>query len=155
MYNKNIKKSERKQKTSRLCDKNSIVGLLSKSDRKQIHQESHGKRIELSALVERRVEKDCRHNSFKYTATSFRQNMVMLLFPPSFLCSIQSYKLINTIDLKRYGFVSSPQMVLVATPQVGEKEVSYSAITDWIADKLKQEFQAREKTVINYLFQYY
>jgi hypothetical protein len=32
-------------------------------------------------------------------------------------------------------------MVLVATPQVGEKEVSYSAITDFIADKLKLEFQ--------------
>jgi hypothetical protein len=31
-------------------------------------------------------------------------------------------------------------MTLVATPQVGEKEVSYSAISDWIADKLKQEF---------------
>lgn len=40
-----------------------------------------------------------------------------------------------------YGFVTNPQMVLVATPQVGEKEVSYSAITDWIADKLKIEFQ--------------
>jgi len=36
--------------------------------------------------------------------------------------------------------VSNPQMTLVATPQVGEKEVSYSAISDWIADKLKQEF---------------
>ena len=32
-------------------------------------------------------------------------------------------------------------MTLVATPQFGEKEVSYSAITDWIAEKLKQEFQ--------------
>ena len=40
-----------------------------------------------------------------------------------------------------YGFVEKPQMTLVATPQVGEKEVSYSAISDWIADKLKQEFQ--------------
>lgn len=98
MYNKNIKKSKRKQKTSRFCDKNSIVGLLSKSDRKQIHQESHGKRIELSALVERRVEKDCRHNSFKYTAASFRQNMVtsLFLFPPLFY----SIQLINIIDLK-------------------------------------------------------
>lgn len=40
-----------------------------------------------------------------------------------------------------YGFVTNPTMILVATPQVGEKEVSLSAITDWIADKLKQEFQ--------------
>lgn len=32
-------------------------------------------------------------------------------------------------------------MALVATPQVGEKEVSYSAISDFIADKLKLEFQ--------------
>lgn len=40
-----------------------------------------------------------------------------------------------------YGFVEKPQMTLVATPQVGEKEVSYSAISDWIAEKLKQEFQ--------------
>lgn len=34
-------------------------------------------------------------------------------------------------------------MVLVATPQVGEKEVSYSAISDFIADKLKLEFQVK------------
>jgi len=40
-----------------------------------------------------------------------------------------------------YGFVDKPIMVLVARPQVGEKEVSYAAISDWIAEKLKQEFQ--------------
>jgi len=40
-----------------------------------------------------------------------------------------------------YGFVEKPVMVLVARPQVGEKEVSYTAISDWIAEKLKQEFQ--------------
>lgn len=45
------------------------------------------------------------------------------------------------IHFFRYGFASNPQMVIVATPQVGEKEVSYSAISDWIAEKLKQEFQ--------------
>ena len=32
-------------------------------------------------------------------------------------------------------------MILSATPQVGDKEVSYSAISDWIAEKLKNEFQ--------------
>jgi hypothetical protein len=36
-------------------------------------------------------------------------------------------------------------MTLVATPQVGEKEVSYSAVTEWIADKLKLEFQVNIK----------
>ncbi|CAF0990777.1 unnamed protein product [Brachionus calyciflorus] len=40
-----------------------------------------------------------------------------------------------------YGFVTKPKMDLVATPQVGEKEVSYTAISDLIADKLKLEFQ--------------
>jgi hypothetical protein len=32
-------------------------------------------------------------------------------------------------------------LIIVATPIVGEKEVTYSAISDWIAEKLKQEFQ--------------
>jgi hypothetical protein len=40
-----------------------------------------------------------------------------------------------------YGFVSPPVLTLVPTPQVGEKEVSYTAISDFIADKLKSEFQ--------------
>lgn len=40
-----------------------------------------------------------------------------------------------------YGFVNSPNMTIVATPQVGEKEMNYTAISDWIADKLKSEFQ--------------
>jgi hypothetical protein len=40
-----------------------------------------------------------------------------------------------------YGFAKKPNILLVATPQVGEKEVSYSAISDFIAEKLKQEFQ--------------
>jgi hypothetical protein len=40
-----------------------------------------------------------------------------------------------------YGFVSKPQITLVTTPQVGDKEVSFSAITDWISEKLKVEFQ--------------
>jgi hypothetical protein len=39
--------------------------------------------------------------------------------------------------------VTTPELILVATPQVGEKEVSYASITDWIAEKLKQEFQVR------------
>jgi hypothetical protein len=34
----------------------------------------------------------------------------------------------------------------VATPQVGEKEVSYPAVTEWIADKLKLEFQVIKKS---------
>ena len=40
-----------------------------------------------------------------------------------------------------YGFVAKPKMDVVATPQVGETEVSYAAISDFIADKLKLEFQ--------------
>lgn len=42
---------------------------------------------------------------------------------------------------KRYGFASNPQLIIVATPIVGEKEVTYAAISDWIAEKLKLEFQ--------------
>ncbi len=40
-----------------------------------------------------------------------------------------------------FGFVSNPQLVLCATPQVGDKELAYSAISDFIAEKLKLEFQ--------------
>jgi hypothetical protein len=43
----------------------------------------------------------------------------------------------------RYGFIGNPTINIVVTPQVGEKELSYSAVTDWIADKLKLEFQVR------------
>jgi hypothetical protein len=49
-----------------------------------------------------------------------------------------------------YGFVEKPQMILVAIPQVGEKEVSYAAISDWIAEKLKQEFQVSYKIFTNF-----
>lgn len=70
------------------------------------------------------------------------------------LLSVEVKKIAGTVALNIpplpsdriwYGFVSSPQMTLVATPQVGEKEVSYSAISDFIADKLKQEFQVNLK----------
>ena len=43
-------------------------------------------------------------------------------------------------------------MTLVATPQLGEKEVSYSAISDWIADKLKQEFQVIFLKIFQFIY---
>ena len=43
--------------------------------------------------------------------------------------------------LIRYGFIGNPNMNIICTPQVGEKEVSYSTVTDWIADRLRLEFQ--------------
>ena len=60
------------------------------------------------------------------------------------ICFIQNgIQIIFLKYSKRYGFASNPQIVIVAKPVVGEKEVTYSAISDWIAEKLKQEFQVR------------
>jgi hypothetical protein len=39
----------------------------------------------------------------------------------------------------RYGFVENPILALTVTPQVGVKEVLYTTVTEWIADKLKME----------------
>jgi hypothetical protein len=66
------------------------------------------------------------------------------------LLNVEVKKIVGTITLNIpslpsdrlwYGFQTAPQMILSATPQVGDKEVSYSAISDWIAEKLKNEFQ--------------
>lgn len=40
-----------------------------------------------------------------------------------------------------YGFISEPVLSLTITPQVGEKEFSYNIVSDWLSDKLKNEFQ--------------
>ncbi len=47
----------------------------------------------------------------------------------------------------RYGFRSTPSLWLSAKPWVGEREVSFSHVTDWIEKKLAVEFQVRR--VIN------
>lgn len=66
------------------------------------------------------------------------------------LLNVEVKKIVGTLALNIpthpsdriwYGFVKTPQITLIATPQVGEKEVNYSHVSDWIAEKLKQEFQ--------------
>lgn len=41
----------------------------------------------------------------------------------------------------RYGFRSPPHFNLSAVPKVGEREFNVSQISDWIENKLTQEFQ--------------
>jgi len=43
--------------------------------------------------------------------------------------------------LVRYGFRSKPELVLIANPWVGDREVNLSPLTDWIEKKLAIEFQ--------------
>ena len=61
-----------------------------------------------------------------------------------FLCPFyKAYKYYLFEMFFRYGFISNPILNLDIIPQVGEKEVSYTAVTDWISDRLKLEFQVR------------
>lgn len=41
----------------------------------------------------------------------------------------------------RYGFRSPPHLELKARPKLGEREVTFAHVTDWIENKLNQEFQ--------------
>lgn len=41
----------------------------------------------------------------------------------------------------RYGFRSPPLLELKARPKLGEREVTFAHVTDWIEKKLEQEFQ--------------
>lgn len=43
----------------------------------------------------------------------------------------------------RYGFRSPPLLELKARPKLGEREVTFAHVTDWIEKKLEQEFQVR------------
>ena len=43
----------------------------------------------------------------------------------------------------RYGFRSPPHLELKARPKLGEREVTFAHVTDWIEKKLDQEFQVR------------
>ena len=36
----------------------------------------------------------------------------------------------------RYGFAENPKLELVATPKLGQREVTLSYVTDWIEKKL-------------------
>ncbi|XP_052396130.1 testis-expressed protein 2 isoform X1 [Carassius gibelio] len=40
-----------------------------------------------------------------------------------------------------YGFKSPPHLELKARPKLGEREVTFAHVTDWIENKLNQEFQ--------------
>uniref|UniRef100_A0A671K728 Testis expressed 2, like n=1 Tax=Sinocyclocheilus anshuiensis TaxID=1608454 RepID=A0A671K728_9TELE len=40
-----------------------------------------------------------------------------------------------------YGFRSPPHLELKARPKLGEREVTFAHVTDWIENKLNQEFQ--------------
>jgi len=41
----------------------------------------------------------------------------------------------------RYGFRKPPRLELKARPKLGEREVTFAHVTDWIEKKLDQEFQ--------------
>lgn len=41
----------------------------------------------------------------------------------------------------RYGFRRPPHLELKARPKLGEREVTFAHVTDWIEKKLDQEFQ--------------
>lgn len=41
----------------------------------------------------------------------------------------------------RYGFRSAPHLELKARPKLGERKVTFAHVTDWIENKLNQEFQ--------------
>ncbi len=41
----------------------------------------------------------------------------------------------------RYGFRSAPHLELKARPKLGEREVTFAHVTDWIENKLNKEFQ--------------
>lgn len=43
--------------------------------------------------------------------------------------------------LCRYGFRRPPHLELKARPKLGEREVTFAHVTDWIEKKLDQEFQ--------------
>ncbi|KAG7268148.1 hypothetical protein CRUP_023692 [Coryphaenoides rupestris] len=44
----------------------------------------------------------------------------------------------------RYGFRTPPHLELKARPKLGEREVTFAHVTDWIEKKLYQEFQPAE-----------
>lgn len=41
----------------------------------------------------------------------------------------------------RYGFRRPPHLELKARPKLGERKVTFAHVTDWIENKLNQEFQ--------------
>ncbi|KAG7248507.1 hypothetical protein CRUP_007820, partial [Coryphaenoides rupestris] len=43
-----------------------------------------------------------------------------------------------------YGFRTPPHLELKARPKLGEREVTFAHVTDWIEKKLYQEFQPAE-----------
>lgn len=43
----------------------------------------------------------------------------------------------------RYGFRRPPHLELKARPKLGEREVTFAHVTDWIEKKLDQEFQVK------------
>lgn len=45
----------------------------------------------------------------------------------------------------RYGFRSPPLLELKARPKLGEREVTFAHVTDWIEKKLEQEFQVQTR----------
>ncbi|MGH0141501.1 UNVERIFIED_CONTAM: hypothetical protein FKN15_043074 [Acipenser sinensis] len=43
-----------------------------------------------------------------------------------------------------YGFRSPPHLELKARPKLGEREVTFAHVTDWIENKLEREFQVKQ-----------
>jgi hypothetical protein len=58
----------------------------------------------------------------------------------------QLFSLLYNFDY-RYGFRTNPRLWLCAKPQVGERAISVTHITDWIEKKLALEFQVHKFVV--------
>lgn len=54
-------------------------------------------------------------------------------------------------SFNRYGFRGPPRLKLVAKPQVGERAVTITHITDWIERKLEIEFQVCAEVFLYFL----
>lgn len=49
----------------------------------------------------------------------------------------------------RYGFRTPPHLELKARPKLGEREVTFAHVTDWIEKKLYQEFQVSSNSKLD------
>lgn len=82
-----------------------------------------------------------------------RSCLVIMYFHSAFTMSIHFWEtgfcpLLNSEIVRcsfgyRYGFRSPPHLELKARPKLGEREVTFAHVTDWIEKKLDQEFQVQ------------
>jgi hypothetical protein len=95
----------------------------------------------------------------KIASSSYFQKATENKFIRMAMENVSNTQIILTVEVKRvtgvlalnipphpsdrlwYGFITNPILNLDIIPQVGEKEMSYTTVTDWISDRLKLEFQ--------------